>query len=144
MNDVAALKNGTLGTILLMDDEPIVRESVGRILELLGYLVTATRNGDEALSEFNRAREEGSPFSAAVLDLVIDRGMGGRETVVAMRKSDPTMPILVVSGYCNDPVMAAPRDYQFTDSLSKPFRSALLVAKLEYHLQRAGRGAVAG
>ena len=79
--------------------------------------------------------EEGNPFRAANIDLVVDRGMGGKETAIEMRKMDPTMPIIVASGYSNDPVMAAPREYQFTDSISKPFRAAQLIEKLEHHLQ---------
>ncbi len=134
------MKNGQgLGRILIMDDERIVRESVTRLLQILGYTVVATRNGEEALAQFRQADEAGTPFAAAILDLIIDRGLGGRDTVVEMRKQNPTMPILVVSGYSNDPVMAAPKDFQFTDCIRKPFRSALLIGKLEYHLQQAGQ-----
>jgi len=128
-----------LGKILLMDDERIIRESVGRLLQILGYTVVVTRNGEEALAQFRSADEAGTPFAAAILDLIIDRGLGGTDTVAEMRKQNPTMPILVVSGYSNDPVMAAPEKYQFTDCIRKPFRSPLLIGKLEYHLQQAGR-----
>jgi len=130
-----------MGRILLMDDERIIREILVKMLQFLGYTIFAARNGEEALDLFRLADEEGKPVRAAILDLIIDRGMGGRETAAELRKLNPAMPILVVSGYSNDPVMAAPREYQFNDSLSKPFQSALLVSKLEYHMQKA-EGAV--
>lgn len=66
--------------------------------------------------------------------------MDGKETAIELRKLNPTMPILVVSAYSHDPVMAAPREYQFTDSLCKPFQSAVLIAKLEYYLHLTGKG----
>jgi CheY-like chemotaxis protein len=127
-----------MGRILLMDDEPIIRHTIGMLLQMLGYAVLSAKEGGEAIELFRKACEEGHPVNAAILDLVIDQGMGGRETAVEIRKLNPKVPILVVSGYSNDPVMAAPKDYLFTDSLPKPFRSAHLIAKLEYHLQRAG------
>ena len=69
-----------MGRILLMDDERIIREILVKMLQFLGYTIFAARNGEEALDLFRLADEEGKPVRAAILDLIIDRGMGGRET----------------------------------------------------------------
>ena len=50
------------------------------------------------------------------------------------------MPIFLVSGYAHDPIMAAPNEHGFTDSLCKPFSRDQLIALLEKHCQ--GRDAV--
>ena len=54
------------GNILLMDDEDMIRESVGEILESLGYRVTFVRDGAEALTAYKTAKESGHPFDVVI------------------------------------------------------------------------------
>ena len=125
-----------MGRILIMDDEHIVSESLSNLLGYFGYESSIAKEGNEAIILLHKGLEEGNPYNAAILDLIIDRGMGGKETVIEIRKLFPDMPVIAISGYSSDPVMANPNDFQFTDSICKPFAAATLIMKLEKYLQQ--------
>jgi DNA-binding NtrC family response regulator len=77
--------------------------------------------------------QSGTPFDVVVLDLTIRGGWGGMRTVEEIRRIDSEVPIIVASGYADDPAMARPRDFGFTDSIRKPFSMkelSLLVARI--------------
>ncbi len=114
------------GTVIVMDDEEIVRYAVGRVLESLGYSVIATADGAEAIAALRRERAAARRVDAMILDLTVAGGMGGREAVSELRALEPELPIYVSSGYADDPVMASPAAYGFTDSIGKPFSRAEL------------------
>lgn len=124
-----------IGKILIMEDDRMVREAVCILLRAHGYSAFGANEGNETIDLFRNALLEGTPFNAAILDLIVDQGMGGKEAAIELRKSSPALPIIAASGYSTDPIMASPRDFGFTDSIGKPFRAAQLIAKLEYHLQ---------
>lgn len=107
--------------ILLMEDDAGIRSTIGKMLERLGYACECARDGEEAVRAYIEAREAGRPFRMIILDLMIPGGMGGKETILEIRKLDPDIPAVVVSGYAEDPVLASPREYGFSDSLGKPF-----------------------
>ncbi len=110
------------GKILLMDDEESVRKVGGELLRLLGYTVELTRDGKEAADTCKKAEESGQPFNAAILDLTIPGGFGGRETVDELRKICPGLKAIVSSGYSTDPVMAEPVRHGFDAAVAKPYR----------------------
>jgi PAS domain S-box-containing protein len=130
----AAIVKGT-GTILVMDDEEVIRDTTIDVLDLLGYAVVTAKNGQEACDIFSK--EPKSFFRAVILDLTVPGGMGGKETAGAIRKMDPSVPIFVSSGYADDPVMSNPGDFGFTGSISKPFRIADLSKMLAAHAREA-------
>ena len=115
------------GTILLMDDEAMMREIVGRLLADMGYTVVEVATGSAALE----ALGSGRPICAAILDLTIRGGMGGADTVHAIRRQFPELPVFASSGFSEDPVMSQPGQYGFTDSIRKPYRKEDLAALLE-------------
>ncbi len=121
---------GRLGTVIVMDDEEIVRYAVGRVLESLGYSVITTQSGSEAIAALQRERSAARRVDAMILDLTVPGGMGGREALTEIRIIDPALPVFVASGYADDPVMASPAAYGFTDSICKPFSRAELVRLL--------------
>jgi PAS domain S-box-containing protein len=126
------------GTILVMDDEEVVREVTGDMLHTFGYAVLAARDGREALEVFAAERAAGRGFVGMIFDLTVPGGMGGLEALAEIRKLDPAVPVLVSSGYAEDPVVAAPQEYGFTASIAKPFRRSELAEVLRRHLP-AGR-----
>jgi two-component system, cell cycle sensor histidine kinase and response regulator CckA len=71
-----------------------------------------------------------------IVDLNVPGGMGGKETVKAVREMSGTIPIFVASGYADDLIMKNPAGYGFTASISKPFRKAELAEMLNRHLAR--------
>jgi PAS domain S-box-containing protein len=116
--------------ILVMDDEPMVSQVAGRMLETLGFEVTLTADGEEAIARFEQARAESKPFHAVMLDLTVPGGLGGRETVARLRVIDPEVRAIVASGYSSDAVMANFADHGFNAVLAKPFQLAELADAL--------------
>ncbi len=110
------------GLVLVMDDDDMVRQMASSMLEHLGYEPIATCEGAEALERARALLAEGKHLSAAMLDLTVRSGEGGRETVRPLRQLLPELPIIASSGYSDDPVMAEPAEFGFSASLRKPFR----------------------
>ncbi|MBM2837979.1 MAG: hypothetical protein HW415_604 [Deltaproteobacteria bacterium] len=122
------------GRILLMDDEDFIRESLGHILESMGYSVMGTKDGQEALNILAEEEESGRSFVAVILDLTVKGGMGGREAIAEIRKLNPGIPVFVSSGYSEDPVISRPNEYGFTDSICKPFNKSELAEMLNRNM----------
>jgi PAS domain S-box-containing protein len=110
------------GAILVMDDEDFIRDIVSVMLHDMGYTVITARNGEEALARCEDLMGRGEELRAAILDLTVRRGMGGKETALAMRERYPHLTVFASSGYSDDPVMSAPEEYAFSDSITKPYR----------------------
>jgi PAS domain S-box-containing protein len=122
------------GSILLMDDDESIRETATAMLEYLGYHCQSVADGRQALSEFEKAKVAAKPFKAIICDLTIPGGMNGKEVVGEIRKIDKTIPLIVSSGYSDDPILSDPNAYGFSASISKPFTCAELAAVLAKNL----------
>ncbi|PKM76722.1 MAG: hypothetical protein CVU90_11095 [Firmicutes bacterium HGW-Firmicutes-15] len=112
------------GKILIMDDEAIVRETLGRMLKHLGYNTVFASDGQEAIDLYIISQELGEPYDAVIMDLTIAGGMGGKEAVKRLLSIDSQAKVLVSSGYSNDPVMADFKKYGFCGSIPKPYEIA--------------------
>ena len=116
-----AVSHGS-GRVLVMDDEADIREITQAMLEEFGYTPESVENGTEAVELYRKRKEEGTPFSAVILDLTIPGGVGGKETIGKLLKIDPDIKAIVASGYSTDPILANYRDYGFSAVLVKPYR----------------------
>ena len=114
-----------------MDDEELIRALTRDILEYLGYSVATCGSGEEAVSLYKEAGEAGRPFFAAIMDLTVPSGMGGKEAAQQILAYDPSARLIVSSGYSNDPVMARHADYGFCAAVVKPYRYAEIQQALE-------------
>ncbi len=116
---VAGDVSGGRGTVLLVDDEEVVRATTAHMLEELGYSVIEAGSAEEAIALYER-----SPIELIVTDYMMG-GMTGMELIHHLRGHNPDLPILVISGYADAEGIAAdvPR-------LTKPFRSADLAEML--------------
>jgi CheY-like chemotaxis protein len=83
------------GTILLVEDEAFVREITGEILEAAGYRVLKTRNAAEAIGAFRRYKA----IVRLLLTDVVLPGRNGRELATALRKINPKLKTIFISGY---------------------------------------------
>jgi CheY-like chemotaxis protein len=79
------------------------------------------RHGEQALQAFHHDFEVPQRIVAAILDLTVAGGMGGRETCEHLRLLRPDLPILVVSGSTGDPVLREPQAYRVDAVLRKPY-----------------------
>ncbi len=118
------------GTFLVVDDEEVVREVIGDMLESLGYSVILKVNGEDAVAWFTEEIKAKRTLAGMIFDLTIPGGMGGKEAIGEIRKLCLKTPVFVASGYAVDPVMSSPKDYGFSGSICKPFRKVKLVKML--------------
>jgi signal transduction histidine kinase/CheY-like chemotaxis protein/HAMP domain-containing protein len=110
------------GRILVMDDEELIRELCGNILEKLGYEVEYAEEGLKAVDLYKKVKDSGKPFDAVIMDLTIPGGMGGKKAVRKILEIDPEAKVIVSSGYSNDPVLADYKKYGFSGIITKPFK----------------------
>ena len=113
-------------TILLVEDEPAVRNLSRRVLEERGYRVLEASSGKEALE---RIRGEEGRIHLLLTDLVMPE-MGGTELASRLEVEDPTMRVLFMSGYTDDAVVRNGLLGSGRAFLQKPFTPAMLVRKI--------------
>lgn len=107
--------------ILVLEDDPLVRNLIVRNLGSQGYDITETAEGSETVRAYQDAMHENKPFALVILDLSIPNGMGGVRAMEKLRQLDPEVLAIVSSGYSDDPVMARPASYGFAAVLPKPY-----------------------
>jgi CheY-like chemotaxis protein len=116
---------GGMETILLAEDEEAIRLFGERTLKGLGYNVLVARNGEEAIEIFSQNRE----IVLAVLDVVMPR-KGGKEAFEEMRKQNPRLKVIFMSGYSADATHTSFVLSAGTHLLKKPFGPAILGRKI--------------
>ena len=119
------------GRILVMDDEENIRDVVAEMLDFIGYEVTLSRDGKEAVSLYTQALKSNRPFAAVLMDLTIPGGMGGGETMRILREMHPEVKGIVSSGYSNDPILSDYESFGFQGIITKPYKLEELRKVLE-------------
>ena len=115
------------GTVLVVDDEPVVRTMAKKALELYGYEVLVAEGGPAAIDIANRHAGE---IAAVVLDLSMP-GMGGEETLPELRKIRPAARVVISSGYSEAEAMRFFHDQQVSGFIQKPYTPAGLARRLK-------------
>ena len=118
--------------IILVDDEPMVRDIAARILSAQGYRVIEASNGPEAL---HLQWSHGEPVDLLITDVVMPL-MSGKELAHRLLESRPGLPVLYLSGYTQDVILNQGVMEENTVLLTKPFTSVSLLEKVREVLNR--------
>jgi DNA-binding NtrC family response regulator len=86
--------------ILVVDDEPSVREGLSDMLSISGHIVTCANDGQEGLELFHKAleRDELPPFDILIFDIKMPH-MSGLELMERVVQLDPEIPIIIITGH---------------------------------------------
>ena len=112
--------------ILLMDDEEVIRDSIGQLLEKHGYKVGYAPNGSKAIELYKKAMEQNDAFQIVILDLIIPQGKDGKQTIDELLIINPKVKAIASSGYTNDPLILEYKKHGFSAVASKPYKIAEL------------------
>ena len=105
------------GTILLIDDEAIIRDVGKEILEALGYTVITAASGSEAITLYESG---GNDIDLVILDMIMPE-MSGGAVLDSLKKYDPTVSVLLSSGYNVTADMENMIDKDCKGFIQKPF-----------------------
>jgi two-component system cell cycle sensor histidine kinase/response regulator CckA len=122
------------GRVLLVEDDPSVREGVRRMLGASGYEVVEASDGSAALAAL---ASDGHPFEVLLSDVAMP-ALDGRQLSREVRARWPKLPIVLMSGFA-DPD-AVERDVPGVTFLQKPLEVASLVAAVQGAARRAPSG----
>jgi CheY-like chemotaxis protein len=111
-------------TILLVDDEQLVREELGGLLEDDGYRVITAEDGEEGLAQFREAKPD-----MVITDARMPR-RDGLSLAAAIRAEDGHVPITVITGHGNEAMLLDALRVGVTDFVRKPVRAEDLGAAL--------------
>jgi len=114
-------------TILVVDDEPLVRMIAVELLEELGYNVIEAADGPSALRILNATNE----IDLLVTDVGLPGGMNGRQLADAVRVSRPDLEVLFVTGYAENAVLNHGHLERGMHVMTKPFLSDAFARKVK-------------
>ncbi|MDP1831667.1 MAG: CHASE domain-containing protein [Geothrix sp.] len=114
------------GTVLVVDDEGIIRDLARSALEASGFRVLEARDGLEAVEIFQAGRDT---VDLVLLDMTMPR-MGGADAFRLIREMHPDMRVLLTSGYTQKESLDSLTDLPPDGFLQKPFRIRELVSKV--------------
>jgi len=126
-------------SLLVVEDDDTIRETIRDALSLEGFEVTACGNGRDALQSLQRASGTEDSFALVVLDLMLP-GLGGLELCRQLRKAGDATPILVVSARDSEADRVLGLEVGADDYLIKPFGMRELVARCRALLRRSSTG----
>jgi CheY-like chemotaxis protein len=124
------------GKVLFMDDEQIILDMTREVLKFLNYDVMFAREGREAIDLYKKEMAAGVPFDVVILDLSVQSGLGGKETLAELRKIDPGVKSVISSGFIDDPVVRDFSGHGFDRRLTKPYKIPELKDILEQLVQK--------
>jgi CheY-like chemotaxis protein len=126
-----AYEDGRKASILVIDDEPEIRNSLSELLSLEGHEVTVAQDGEEGLSTFQTKE-----FDMVLTDLGMP-GMSGWQLAEKIKKLSPETPVAIITGWGLQPDRERMKRSGVDLFISKPFRlndiRKLVTQGMEYH-----------
>jgi two-component system, cell cycle sensor histidine kinase and response regulator CckA len=114
-------------TVMVVDDEPLVRETTAMLLERQGYQVLAAGSGIEAVA---RANTHEGRIDVLITDVIMPN-MNGRAIAKTLRQARADLRVLYVSGYTENAIVHAGELDSGIHFLSKPYMPSALFAKVD-------------
>jgi two-component system nitrogen regulation response regulator NtrX len=106
-----------MSSILIVDDEKDIRELIGDILKDEGYTVRLAANSDDCMAEI-----DADPPSLMILDIWLkDSRMDGIDILKSVKRDNPDIPIVIISGHGNIEIAVAAIKQGAYDFIEKPF-----------------------
>jgi len=121
-------------TILVVEDDPLVRAYVDTQLRSLGYKTLSAANGAEALA----IADSGAEFDLLFTDVIMPGGLNGRQLAAEMMQRRPAVKVLFTSGYTENAIIHHGRLDRGVLLLAKPYRKLDLARMLRTALSSAG------
>jgi two-component system cell cycle sensor histidine kinase/response regulator CckA len=121
------------GTVLVVDDEETVRHTLGRILESIGFTVVLAVDGREGVEKY---RTEPARYACVLLDLTMPH-LGGEETFLQIRQLNPTVKVILMSGYNEQEAISRFTGKGLAGFVQKPFTADGIIAAVREVLARA-------
>ncbi len=109
------------GSVLVVDDQHVVRAAVKASLEALGYEADEASTGEEAIDRYRRRFHEGRPFQLVLMDLTLPGGHSGDDAMREIRLLDPTARVIASSGAIENGTQGELLDRGYVSTLPKPF-----------------------
>jgi DNA-binding NtrC family response regulator len=109
------------GSILVLDDDEVILKATKENLENFGFDVTTVNNGQDAISIYKQAVDNGKPFAAVIFDLTIKEGLGGKDALKNIKTFDPNVKAILVSGYTKDQIVVTPEEKRQLRIFIKPY-----------------------
>ena len=113
-------------TVLFVDDEPMIIEVAGEMIEQLGYKVLIAKNGKEAIDIYEENEDH---IDIVLLDMIMPN-MNGSDTYDRMKAIDPDIKVLLSSGYSINGQATEIMDRGCSGFIQKPFKMKELSQKL--------------
>lgn len=117
--------------VLIMDDEFFVKDSLSMLLESLGCDVISADDGDEAIKLYEDCLKKGKKPDLAFLDITVPLGKGAQYTIDKLKRIDPDVKAVVMSGYTDSDIMENFKNYGFVDFLGKPYERKRIIEILK-------------
>lgn len=117
-------------SVLVMDDDDMLRMLLSAMLEQLGYKAVTCGDGESAVDLYRRSLEQGIPPAAVILDMTVPGGMGGMEAAELINRLDPDALLLVSSGYSENNLLDGQSHPIISGFLAKPYNLKQLAEAL--------------
>ena len=119
-------------SVLIVDDDPKIRQLLSANLVKRNYAVREAANGDQAIASIEKEVPD-----LAILDLVMP-GISGNDVCVWIRERGLDVPIIVLSAYDEEELKVKALDAGADDYVTKPFKTEEFLARLRALMRRAG------
>ncbi|HME45083.1 MAG TPA: response regulator [Syntrophorhabdales bacterium] len=116
--------------ILVVDDEEIVLDVTGGMLNYMGCRVGYAKNGLEAVARYKKALDAGEPFDAVILDLSLPGGPNAADTMKKLQQIHARVKVVGSTSSPDNPVVGEFKELGFRAFLLRPYKSAELAEAL--------------